>query len=80
MRAIPDAAGTEWNGETYYGQASLKPSPFDWKIATYVYLAGIAGSSQIVATLADRLGDRRDETIVRNGRYLALAAITLGWA
>ncbi|UEM03301.1 polysulfide reductase NrfD [Skermanella rosea] len=76
--AVPRPATEDWNGETYYGQASLKPSPFDWKIATYVYIAGIAGSSQIVATLADRLGDGRDETIVRNGRYLALAGALAG--
>jgi formate-dependent nitrite reductase membrane component NrfD len=68
----------EWSGETYYGLASVKPSPFDWKIATYVYVAGLAGSSQIIATLADRLGDERDETIVRNGRTLALAGALIG--
>ena len=60
------------DGETYYDQPSIKPSPFDWKVAAYVYVAGIAGSSQIIATLADRLGDGRDESIVRNGRAVAL--------
>ncbi|WP_158043933.1 NrfD/PsrC family molybdoenzyme membrane anchor subunit [Skermanella pratensis] len=76
--AIPHPAVREWNGETYYDLASLKPSPFDWKIAAYVYVAGLAGSSQIIATLADRLGDGRDETIVRNGRALALAGAVIG--
>ena len=68
----------EWSGETYYGLASVKPSPFDWKIATYVYVAGLAGSSQIIATLADRLGDERDESIVRNGRAVAFAGALIG--
>jgi formate-dependent nitrite reductase membrane component NrfD len=76
--AIPHPAVEEWNGETYYDQASVKPSPFDWKVAAYVYLAGLGGSSQIIATLADRLGDGRDETIVRNGRTLALAGAAIG--
>jgi len=76
--AIPHPAVGEWNGETYYGQASVKPSPFDWKVATYVYVAGLAGSSQIIAALADRLGDERDETIVRNGRALALVGAMIG--
>src|SRR3954447_23373808 len=67
-----------WDGETYYGQPSVKPSPFDWKVAAYVYVAGIAGSSQIIATMADRLGDRRDESIVRNGRAVALAGALIG--
>jgi len=67
-----------WDGETYYGLPSVKPSPFDWKIAAYVYVAGIAGSSQIIATLADRLGDERDESIVRNGRTVALAGALIG--
>src|SRR3954471_5201784 len=67
-----------WGGETYYDQPPLKPSPFDWKVAAYVYVAGIAGSSQIIATMADRLGDRRDESIVRNGRAVALAGALIG--
>jgi len=76
--AIPHPAVEEWTGETYYGQSSVKPSPFEWKVALYVYVAGPAGSSQIIATLADRLGDERDETIVRNGRTLALVGAAIG--
>ena len=67
-----------WGGETYYDQPPLKPSPFDWKVAAYVHVAGIAGSSQIIATLADRLGDERDESIVRNGRAVAFAGALIG--
>jgi formate-dependent nitrite reductase membrane component NrfD len=76
--AIPHPAVEEWNGETYYDQASVKPSPFDWKVAAYVYVAGLAGSAQIIATLTDRLGDGGDETIVRNGRFLAVAGAMIG--
>ena len=50
-----------WDGETYYDQPPVKPSPFDWKVSAYVYVAGIGGSSQIIATMADRLGGERIE-------------------
>ncbi|EWY40639.1 hypothetical protein N825_34590 [Skermanella stibiiresistens SB22] len=78
MRGFREPATRDWNGETYYDLASVKPSPFDWKIAAYVYIAGLSGSAQIISTLANTLGDGRDETIVRNGRYLALAGALLG--
>jgi formate-dependent nitrite reductase membrane component NrfD len=42
-------------------------------VATYLFVGGLAGAAQIIATLADLLGGRRDQATVRAGRYLALA-------
>ena len=47
-----------YSGPTYYGQPQLKPSPFGWKVSLYIYLAGLSGSSQILATLGDIFGGR----------------------
>ena len=47
--AIP--AGGEPRGPTYYGQPQLKPSPFGWKVSLYIWLAGLSGSSQLLATV-----------------------------
>jgi protein NrfD len=58
---------------TYYGRPALKRSHYGWLIGTYLFVGGLAGAAQIVATLADVLGGRRDRAVVRAGRYVALA-------
>jgi formate-dependent nitrite reductase membrane component NrfD len=63
----------QYQGETYYGRPVVKRSHYGWLIATYLFVGGLAGAAQIIATLADLLGGRRDRAIVRAGRYLALA-------
>ncbi len=68
----------EYRGPTYYGRPALKPSPWTWEVAAYIFLAGLAGSAQIIATAADLLGGRRARSIVRNGRHLAVAGAVLG--
>ncbi|MFN8637530.1 MAG: NrfD/PsrC family molybdoenzyme membrane anchor subunit [Chloroflexota bacterium] len=73
----PDRNGTgrdgQYQGETYYGRPVVKRSHYGWLIATYLFVGGVAGAAQIIATLADLLGGRRDRAVVRAGRYLALA-------
>ena len=60
------------------GQPQLKPSPFGWKVSLYIYLAGLSGSSQILATLGDIFGGRAARGMVRRGRYLSMLGATLG--
>jgi protein NrfD len=68
----------DYRGPTYYGQPALKPSPWTWEVATYMFLAGLGGSAQILATAADLLGGPGARSVVRHGRYLAVASSVLG--
>jgi formate-dependent nitrite reductase membrane component NrfD len=68
-----NAPDGQYQGETYYGRPVVKRSHYGWPIATYLFVGGLAGAAQIIATLADLLGGRRDRSTVRAGRYLALA-------
>ena len=68
----------EYQGPTYYGRPALKPSPWTWEVGAYIFLAGLGGSAQIIATIADLLGGRRTRSVVRHGRYLAVACAVLG--
>jgi formate-dependent nitrite reductase membrane component NrfD len=70
-----DSTGSAYQGETYYGRPVLKPSHYGQLIASYLFIGGIAGASQIIATLADWTGDRRNRFITRAGRYLSLGGI-----
>jgi formate-dependent nitrite reductase membrane component NrfD len=69
------STGSAYQGETYYGRPVLKPSHYGQLIASYLFIGGIAGASQIIATIADWSGDRRNRFITRAGRYLSLGGI-----
>jgi formate-dependent nitrite reductase membrane component NrfD len=47
-------------------------------VSGYMFIAGLAGSAQILATAADLAGGGQYSAIVRNGRYLALAGVAIG--
>lgn len=68
----------DYAGETYYGRPALKPSPFGWMVGAYIWVAGLGGAAQIIATLADFLG--ASETVVRRGRHIAFATAPVGGA
>jgi len=70
-----DSTRSGYQGETYYGQPVLKPSHYGQLIASYLFIGGIAGASQIIATIADWTGDGRNRFITRAGRYLSLGGI-----
>jgi protein NrfD len=57
---------------TYYGRPVVKRSPYGWIVASYLFVGGLAGAAQVIATLADLLGGRSDRAIARAGRYVAL--------
>lgn len=65
-------------GVTYYGQPSVRPSLWGGLVSGYMFVAGVGGSAQIIASAADLVGDRALASIVRNGRYIALGATVLG--
>lgn len=69
-----------YEGPTYYGHPAVKPSKYGALVWAYTYLAGLAGSAQILATLADLLGRPRWRSVTRNGRWLAMAGPTVGSA
>ncbi|WP_439595330.1 NrfD/PsrC family molybdoenzyme membrane anchor subunit [Falsiroseomonas sp.] len=62
-----------WNGETYHGRPVTKASSFDWKVSAYIFILGIAGSSQIIAGVA-----RPNSGVARQARWLALGGSILG--
>jgi hypothetical protein len=62
---------------TYYGRAALKPSLYGWIVAFYIFVGGVAGAAQIIATAADLLGTRGGAVILA-GRVIALAGAALG--
>jgi formate-dependent nitrite reductase membrane component NrfD len=69
------STGSAYQGETYYGRPVLKPSHYGQLIASYLFIGGVAGASQIIATIADWTGDRRNRFITRAARYLSLGGI-----
>jgi MFS family permease len=62
---------------TYYGRPALKPSLYGWIVACYIFIGGLAGAAQIIATAADLLGMHGDAVILA-GRVIALAGMVLG--
>ena len=63
---------------TYYDQPALKPTHYGWMVSSYIFVAGVAGSAQIIATLGEMTDRDANARIVRNGRYLALGGAVVG--
>lgn len=72
------AAPAAYRGESYYGRAAVKPSPWDWRIGAYMFAAGMAGGSQILAALGAASKDDRWEGMVGNARTVAVVNATVG--
>src|SRR5687768_6375194 len=62
---------------TYYDWPTVKSSHYRWLITTYFFVGGLAGAAQLIATIVDLVGGRRDRGVVSAGRYLALAGALL---
>jgi formate-dependent nitrite reductase membrane component NrfD len=74
----PPARRGAYSGATYYGRPALKPSDYGELVAAYLFIGGIAGAAQVIATTAE-LADRSAlKDIVRSGRYLAVAGAIAG--
>jgi hypothetical protein len=74
---FPVSAGRAEPIPTYYGRPALKPSLYGWIVAFYIFVGGLAGGTQIIATAADLLGTRGGAVIL-GGRVIALAGAVLG--
>ncbi|WP_207536984.1 NrfD/PsrC family molybdoenzyme membrane anchor subunit [Sabulicella rubraurantiaca] len=62
-----------WQGETYHGRPTLKPAEFDWKVATYIAVQGVAGAAQLLAGIS-RTEDPEDrDGLASRARALAFA-------
>lgn len=71
----------EWDGKTYYGRPQLKPAPFNKVlVGGYVFLAGVSGGAQLLATLLDLTRGTAAKGLVRSGRFLSMLAPTVGAA
>lgn len=75
---VPANPLSHYDGPTYYGHAPVKPSKYGALVWWYTYVAGLAGGAQVLASVAHLLRRPRLESVVRSGRYLALAAPTIG--
>jgi protein NrfD len=79
---VPASEAPRSNGATapptYYGQPVLKPSLYGWTVAIYVFVGGLAGGAQIIATVADFLEVPDSAGVVLGGRVIALAGAILG--
>jgi protein NrfD len=67
-----------YDGPTYYDQPPLKSSHYGALVWSYTWLAGLAGSSQVLATVADLVGRPELRSVVRQGRSLAAWLPVLG--
>jgi protein NrfD len=77
-RAVKEQRG--YQGGSYYGMPAVKPSPFEWETSAYLFVGGLAGAAQILATVADVAGGPAMRPVVRNGRYIALGGTVVGAA
>ena len=68
-----------WNGPTYYDRPQLKPAPFNESlVGGYVFLAGLSGGAQVLATLLDVARGSAAAGVVRSGRLIAMLAPVIG--
>ncbi len=63
---------------SYGGRPALKPSIYGFLVALYIFIAGMAGSAQIVATLLAATGPAGAESVVTIGRIMAVAGAVAG--
>jgi protein NrfD len=63
---------------TYYGRPAIKPSPYGWIVATYIFVGALAAGLQIVVTAAELLGISGSADVSLIGRAIALGGAILG--
>lgn len=78
MSAREPLAPSTYEGPTYYDLPAVKSSGYGALVWSYTWLAGLAGSAQVIATLADLVGRPDLRGLVRQGRALAAYIPVLG--
>lgn len=76
--SVQKPAPSPYDGPTYYDRPAVKPAGYGALVWGYTWVAGLGGSAQIIATLADMTGRSRYASLVRNARYLATGATLAG--
>jgi protein NrfD len=71
-------AGRHYRGESYYGMPPLKPSPWDWTVSGYIFLAALSGSAQALAYVGQRIDRAAYGGVRRTARALATAGSAAG--
>lgn len=79
MNTCHDDTG-DASGVNYYGLPAVKHSPWDWKVAAYLFVGALAGGAQLIAGIARGFGGARMAYAVRNARYIALLGAGTGAA
>ncbi|GAB3861166.1 polysulfide reductase NrfD [Nocardioides maradonensis] len=62
---------------SYYGHNIVKPPPWEWPVALYLFVGGVAGGSGVIAAGAQLTGR---ETLRRNARLGAMTAVGISGA
>jgi formate-dependent nitrite reductase membrane component NrfD len=75
---LAQTAPARYRGPSYYQRPALKASGYGALVWGYTWISGLAGSAQILGTLADIGGSPRHASLVRNARYLAAGAAAIG--
>ncbi|HEY0395263.1 MAG TPA: NrfD/PsrC family molybdoenzyme membrane anchor subunit [Candidatus Elarobacter sp.] len=66
--------------ETYFDHPVLRKAHWQWEIVAYFFVGGASAASAALASIAHLFGDDEDESLVRNGRYVALAGSAISSA
>jgi polysulfide reductase chain C len=61
-----------------WGAGLAHEIPWEWMIAVYLFLAGVAGGAFLTAALTDLFSKQNREKIVRSGAYIAPISIIVG--
>lgn len=68
----------DYDGTTYYGRPAVKPTVYDWRIAAYIFVGGVAGAAQIIAAIAQHLAPKSMRPVIRNARYIGIGSSAAG--
>lgn len=75
--AGPDVVVPDAEFVSYYGRPIVKAPPWEWPVAAYLFLGGVAGGSGVIAAGGEAAGL---PLLRRNARLGAIAAVSLGGA
>jgi protein NrfD len=67
-----------YRGESYHGMPAVKASHWDWTVSSYIFLAGLGGGAQTLATLAHASDPERFAPARRNARFLGTITSAIG--
>ncbi len=62
---------------SYYGRPVVKKPHWVAPIWAYFWVGGITAGSSAIAVLAELVGDERDQSIIRAGRYISMAGLLI---